>query len=272
MTALLLAGAGQPLDSQTVPAAQAFTYADLADLALAAPVVAHVRVEDADVLSEREAPNVPSGYRRFLVEATIAALIRGEGGLPPRVTYLVDLPNDARGRRARVPRGTEFLLLAQRVPQRPGELRLAAPDAHMPYAPATAERLREILREALQADAPPRIAGIGRAFNVPGSLPGESETQFFLQTAAGRPISLSVLRRPGEQPRWSVALGEIIDAAAREPRRESLLWYRLACTLPPSLPGQALADAGPAEARAIQADYRFVIERLGRCERNRRPR
>lgn len=269
MAALLLASVAQAVDSQTVPAAAQFTYADLADLALAAPVVAHVRVEDADVLSEREAPTVPPGHRRFLIEASVAALIRGEGGLPPRVVYLVDLPNDARGRRARVPDGTEFLVLAARVPERPEEIRLVAPDAQLPYAPGTAERLREILRESLQSDSAPRITGIGRAFHVPGSLPGESETQFFLLTADNRPISLTVLRRPGEQPRWSVALGEMIDSAAQAPRPESLLWYRLACTLPRSLPRQALDDAGPTEARAIEADYRLIVDRLGPCLRNR---
>lgn len=270
MAALLLLSAAQAVESQTVPAAApSLAYADLVDLALAAPVVAHVRVRDADRLSEREAASVAAGHSRFLIEAELVALIRGEGGLPPRVSYLVDLPDDARGRRARVARGTDFLVLADRVPGRPGELRLAAPDAQLPYSPATLERLRGIVGEALAADSPPAITGIGNAFHVPGSLPGEGETQIFLRTADNRPISLSVLRRPGEQPRWSVALGEIIDASARPPRPDSLLWYRLACTLPTSLPRDALSEAESAEARAIQADYRLVLERLGPCLRHR---
>ena len=268
--ALFLLAMPQPVDSQTVPAAAQPAYADLADVALGAPVAAHVRVADADPLSEREAPNVPPGHRRFLIEADVVALIRGQGGLPSRVTYLVDLPNDARGRRARVPRGTEFLVLASAPAPASGELRLVAPDAQLRFEPETAERLREMLRESLAADAPPRITGFGRAFHVPGSLPGESETQIFLQTADNRPISLNVLRRPGEQPRWSVALGEMVDDAARPPRPDTLLWYRLACTLPPGLPRQALAEAGPSEVQAIMADYRLIMDRLGPCVRNRR--
>ena len=267
--ALILLALSQAVDSQTVPAAAQPAYADLADLALAAPVAAHVRVRDADVLSERQAPNVPQGHRRFLIEADVVALIRGQGGLPPRVTYLVDLPHDARGRRAQVRDGTEYLVLASAPVPASGELRLVAPDAQLSYSTATAERLREMLRESLAADAPPRITGFGRAFHVPGSLPGESETQIFLQTAENRPISLNVLRRPGEQPRWSVALGEMVDDSARPPQPESLLWYRLACTLPPMLPRQALSEAAPAEAQAIMLDYRLVIERLGPCVRRR---
>lgn len=268
--AAALALLAQPLESQGVSAApQAPAYADLADLALAAPVVAHVRVRDADALLEREAPSVPHGYRRFLIEAEMVALIRGPSGFPARVSYLVDLPNDARGRAARVRDRSEFLVLAGAAGARPGELRLIAPDSQLPFTPAAAATLRAILREAASADAPPRITGIGRAFHVPGSLPGESETQIFLQTADDRPISLTVLRRPGERPRWAVALGEIVDNAAAPPEPETLLWYRLACTLPPSLPRQSLSEASAQEARAIAADYRLVIEGLGRCVRNR---
>jgi hypothetical protein len=262
----------QPVESQELPHQPAMTYADLADLALSAPVVAHLRVERSDTLSERETTGVPAGHRRFLIEASVVALIRGDGGLPARVRYLVDLPNDERGRRQRIRRGTEYLLLASRAPGEPDELRLVAPDAQLPFDAATAGQLRGILGESLAPEAPPRIVGIGRAFHVPGTLPGESETQFFLLAADNRPISLSVLRRPGEEPRWSVALGELVDAAAAAPEPGTLLWYRLACTLPGTLPAESLSEAGADEARAIRADYQLVLERLGRCERNRRTR
>ncbi|MBX3562843.1 MAG: hypothetical protein KF780_13645 [Sphingomonas sp.] len=250
---------------------EAFSYADLADLALAAPIAAHVRVDRARALAARDAPNVPSGYRRFLIEGRVAALIRGPAELAQQVRFLADLP-DQNGRAARIRRNTEYLLLAAPVSGRPGELRLIAPDSLIAFDPAAAARLRAILRESLAPDAPPRITGIGRAFNVPGSLPGESETQIFLQTGDGRPISLSVLRRPGERPHWSVALSEIVDEAAAPPEPDTLLWYRLACTLPAQLPAQSLQEANDPERRAIGADYRLVKERLGPCVRNRRPR
>jgi hypothetical protein len=265
--ALLIA---QAVDSQLLsPDSQAPAYADLADLALGAPVAAHLRLRDSDLLDAQQAPNVPQGYRRFLIEADVVALIRGSGGLPARVSYLVDLPNDSRGRPARVERRSEVLVFASRVPNREGELRLAAPDAQIPYSPETAERLRAILRESSAPNAPPRITGIGRAFHVEGSIRGEGETQIFLQTADQRPISLNILRRPGQRPRWSVALSEIVDEAAAPPAPDTLLWYRLACTLPARLPRQSLSEAGAEEARAIQADYQVVVEGLGRCVRAR---
>lgn len=264
---------GQSVESQTLmpDSSESFSYADLADVALAAPLAAHVRVDRARALPEREAANVPQGYRRFLIEARVVALIRGPAEFAQQVRYLTDMPNQ-NGRPQRIRRNTEYLVLAAPVPGRPGELRLIAPDSQLAYSPATADRLRAILRESLGPDAPPRITGIGRAFSVPGSLPGESETQIFLQTANNRPISLSVLRRPGERPHWSVALSEIVDDAAEAPAPDTLLWYRLACTLPAQLPAQSLQEAGEAERRTIAADYRLIKERLGPCERNRRPR
>lgn len=260
--------AAQPVESQPL-SAPIPTYADLADLALAAPVAAHVEIERARRLGEREAPNAPPGHRRFLIEGRVVALIRGPA-LAPRVGWLIDLPNDARGRPARIARRSQWLVFAQPVPGRPDDLRLVASDSMIAFSPAAAERVRAVLRESAAADPPPRIVGIGRAFHVPGSLPGESETQIFLRTEDERPISIVVLRRPGETPRWSVALGEMIDDAAAPPRPETLLWYRLACTLPQSLPAQSLADAGPREAQAIRDDYRLVLERLGPCARSRR--
>jgi len=278
-TALFIAIlAGYGLDSQATPApaptavsAPSLTYADAADLALAAPVAAHVRVVRAGALREREAPGVAPGHRRFYVEGDLVSLIRSPAALPARLSWLVDLPNDSRGRAARLPKRTELLLLAAPVAGRPGELRLVAPDSQLSYSPALAERFRAILREATGRDPAPRIVAVGRAFHVPGAVPGESETQLFLQTADGRPVSLSVLRRPGEQPRWAVSLAEMVDESAVAPRPETLLWYRLACGLPRSLPGQSLSEATREEAGAIRTDYRFVLDSLGPCTRTRRP-
>jgi hypothetical protein len=269
LAAAALLGAAAPADSQ-VPASTGPTYADLADLALTAPIAAHARVTRATALKAARAPDVAPGLARFVVEAQIVSLIRAPQGLPSRVTYVVDLARDAKGRAPKIKKGAEFLLLAAPVAGRPGEIRLAAPDAQLAYAPDRAESLRAILREGTGPDAPPRITGIGRAFHVPGAIPGESETQVFLLTADNRPVSLNVLRRPGQTPLWSVALSEIVDDAAAPPRPNTLLWYRLACTLPRALPRQSLGDAGT--AAAIQADYRLILERLGPCVRTRASR
>ncbi|HEX8527543.1 hypothetical protein, partial [Allosphingosinicella sp.] len=269
LATLFASAAGYALDSKAaVPPAQ-LTYADSADLALSAPVAAHVRVVRASALRQRDVPDSPPGHRRFLVEADLVSLIRGPGALPARVRYLVDLPNDERGRAAKIPRRTEYLLLASPVPGRPGELRLAARDSQLPFTPALAERFRRILAESSAAAAPPRITAVGRAFHVPGSIPGESETQIFLQTADQRPVSLSILRRPGESPRWAVALSEFVDESASTPARDSLLWYRLACFLPRTLPSQSIGQASRSDTAAIQADYQLVLDSLGPCSRNR---
>ncbi len=268
VTAALLAAATAPAESQAQPAAGP-TYADLADLALAAPVAAQVRVTDSAPVKAERAPGLKPGMARFYVEAAPVSLIRSPQSLPARLSYLVDLPRDSKGKAPKLRKGSEFLLLAAPVAGKPGELRLAAADAHIPFTAERASTLRSIVREASSASPPPRIAGIGRAFHVPGAIRGESETQIFLQTAEGTPVSLTVLRRPGETPQWAVALSEIVDEAAEPPAPGTLLWYRLACGLPRALPRQSLAEADAEGAAAIQADYRLVLERLGPCARTR---
>ena len=256
-----------PAESQgPVAPAATLAYADLADRALTAPIVAHVRLVRADRLKPADAPGIAAGRTRFYVEADVVSLIRSPGGLSSRVAYLVDVP-DVGGRPAKLRKGSEHLVFAAPVTGRANELRLTAPDAQLAYFPAEADRLRTILREAAAPNAAPQIVGIGRAFHVPGSLPGESETQIFLQTADNRPVSLSVLRRPGQAPQWLVSLTEIVDDSAAAPPRDTLLWYRLACSLPPALPPQSLSEADVESARAIAADYRVVLDGLGRCTR-----
>ena len=257
-----------PAESQL--SAPAPTYADLADLALAAPVTAQVRLTRSIEIKGERAANVPQSLARFYVEADIVSLIRSAEPLPTRVNYLLDVPRDARGKAPKLRKGSEYILFAAPVRGRPDSLQLIARDAHLPLAPEPAAQVRAILTEAYGADAPPRITGIGRAFHVPGSLPGEGETQIFLQTEDKRPVSLNVLRRPGEQPRWAVALSEIVDEAAAPPRPGSLLWYRLACSLPRGLPRQSLAESDADNAALAARDYGFVLEQLGPCVKTRR--
>lgn len=266
MAVAALALAASNLAAQPAPVEQSASFADLADLALAAPITAHVRIAKADRLGPRETANVPPGHQRFFVEARLVALIRGPAEVPVRVRYLVDLP-DVGGGPARLTKRSEHLIFAAPGP-RPGELRLIVRDAQIAWTPSAAASVRALLAEAQTPAAPARVTGIGRVFHVPGSLAGESETRIFLATASGRPISLAVRRRPGVGPSWSAALGDFVDEPAQVPP-VSLIWYRLACGLPAALPPSALADAEAAEARIAAEDYRFVREAIGACARTR---
>ena len=99
--------------------------------------------------------------------------------------------------------------------------------------------------------------------------PPRLRKQRFLETATGEPVSLTIVRRPGMDPQWGVSWSEIVDQSARPPEPETVEWYRLACSLPPQLPaGAYLQDDRESRVRA-EADYRFVLEQLGPCERLR---
>ena len=256
--------------SQTVlaakPGIRAFSYADLADLVLSAHVVTGVTVVKAERLKGDLAPGLSPQNARFLVQADTGMLLRGADGLPGSISYIVDMPLDANGKAPKIKKA-RFILFADRVPQRPLELRLTSPYSQLDWTQSAESVLRTLLTEATAPNAPPFVTGIGNAFYVAGAIPGESESQVFLTTPDNRPISLSILRRPGEQPTWSVALGDMVDDSARAPARDSLLWYRLACFLPQRLPGRSIAALAASDADAVRKDYQFVLAQLGPCGR-----
>lgn len=268
---LLLVAAPGPAEAQkslTSPALPAFSFADLADLALAAGNVAEVKIRKARKLSGALAQGVAPGVQRYLVEAQMLSLIRGSGDLPPRISYLLEL---GPAERARLPKWgkTSWLVMGDLVPGRPGMLRLAAPDAQIPSGPDNAARVRKLLAEANDPAAPPAVTGVGEAFVTPGTIQGESETQIFLRSSDGRPVSLSVWRQPGLKPKWALSLGEIVDEGAPAPQRDTLAWYRLACFLPPQLPAPSTEQLGEAEAGIAREDYALIRAALGDCARSR---
>lgn len=271
-----LAGAGLLLGAGTAAAqaptatvqGPAFgpTYADLATLSEAADMVIRVQIRRQTVLKPERAPGLAPGFARLYIEAQTVALIAGNSGLGANLAYLVDVPLDPKGKVPKLKK-QEFLLFADAVAGRPGEVRLVAPEAQQPFTPDLEARLRPILTELYGAEVPPRITGISDALAVAGTLTGESETQIFLATETRAPVSITVLRRPGQRPQWGVSWGEIIDSAARPPAPETLRWYRLACSLPAQLPSNANLARAPEERRLAAGDYAFVISQLGPCAR-----
>ena len=243
-------------------------YAQLARLALDGDIVLDATIRSAARIPPAEAVTLAPGHVRFYVTADVGALIRANGPLPARVGYLVDVPFDPRGRAPNLKR-QRVVAFARAVAGRPDQVQLLTPDAQFPWTPALDQRVRGVVRDVIAPDAPPAVTGIGNAFHVPGTLPGEGETQIFLKTANGNPVSLLILRRPGEEKRWALSLGDIIDEAGGAPQRDTLAWYRLACGLPETLPDASLQSQDEENATIAREDYGFVRQQLGRCDDGR---
>jgi hypothetical protein len=258
-------------------AASPYSYADIADLATAAPMTVHARIRSATALKPDRAPGLAAGQTRFYVEADVVGLIRGTGPLAARITYLVDLPLAASGKAPKLKKKQPVLLFARAVAgtaagnNSTGSIRLVAPDAQLQWDPATEAQLRAILTELVKPGAPPAVTGIANGFHVPGTLPGEGETQLFLDTKTGEPVSLTILTAPDGSRRWAAAFGEIVDGSAAVPKRNTLAWYRLACSLPKTLPLDKLAGTAPDDRRKAASDYAVVLGALGDCARTRKP-
>lgn len=248
--------------------AEAASYADIADLVVISPLIIDGTVRSARKIPADQAVGVPATLQRMLVEADVMALIRGEGGVASRVRFLLDVPKDAKGKIPKLKKQRLFLF-GSAVPGRPGEIRLSRPNALAFYSPANDALVRDITKEAVQIDAPQRITSVASAFHSRGTVLGEGETQIFLKTDKEQPLSLSVLSRPGQPKSWAVSTAEVIDASASAPTKFTLLWYRLACGLPRSLPPERIEVTNIEDAARAQADYKFVIDALGPCGRKR---
>lgn len=248
--------------------AESASYADVADLVTISPLIIDTAIRNAQKVTPEQAVGVPANVQRMLVEADVTALIRGQGGVTPRVRFLLDVPKDTKGKVPKLKKQRLFLL-GSTVTGRPGEIRLSRPNALIRWSVANDALVRSITKEAVQIDAPQRITGITSAFHSAGTVLGEGETQIFLKTEKDQPLSLSILSRPGQEKRWAVSMAEVIDDSATAPAKFTLLWYRLACGLPRTLSSDLVEAADSDNAARAQADYKFVQDSLGPCGRKR---
>lgn len=238
------------------------SYSDVADLIQASPLVINARIKSLKKVKIASVETEITPRRYLLVRAELISLIRGQNGLPQIVTFLANLDDEKT-----IYRKKNRVLLFASLERAEGQVRLVSRHAAQPWTPELEAMVRSITAEILMNDSPPAITGIGDAFFSSGTIAGEGETQIFLKTQSGAPISLSILRRPGQATRWGVSLGEIVDEAAVPPARNTLLWYRLACGLPPRLPYESIRTLPLRNAESAQRDYQFVIESLGSCGR-----
>jgi hypothetical protein len=270
----LLAAAALALMPLSAPAAQAQPaavegFADVADLAIGSPVVLRATILKAERLSRKEAPDVVPGRVRMLIEAQVQGVLTAREPVPARIEYLWEGPLDARGKPPKL-KGVPVLLFLQRS-GREGQYQLTSRNGQIAWTARAEAHARRVLTDMRSPEVRDlRITGIGNAFHVRGSIPGEAESQIFLTTASGRPVSLVVLSRPGQAKSFSVALSDVIDDAATSVPRDTLMWYHLACQLPRSLPAASVDQLEPADRQAVAADYAFVLSSLGACGRTLR--
>ncbi len=263
--AMVPSGAGAQTGTS---AKQGLTYADLVDLADEALLVVKAQIRDQATVERERSPGLAPGFVRLYVEARTSALIAGNAPLGEALRYLVDVPLTSKGKAPKLKK-QDVILFARPVRGRADQIQLVDPQAQFPYSEQFEARLRPVLSSLLSADAPPKVTGIRDALAVEGTLVGESETQLFLDTENDGPVSVTIVRRPGQDPRWGVSWTEIVDQSATAPQRNTLEWYRLACFLPVRLPADAHLSQDSRARELASADYALVRDALGTCERNR---
>jgi hypothetical protein len=245
------------------PVLAAPSHADLADLTLAAPVIVRATITGSERIADRDSPGLRPGRVRLLVTVAVDAAIVAPGAIPASLTWLWDAPADVRGKPPK-PKGSVILAWLN-IPAADGKTQLVSGLAQQPHDAATEARVRTLATEA-RSGTVPVITGVANGFRADGTVPGESESQFFLTAADGKGLTMVVTARPGEPRRIAVARGDVIDESATIVKPETLLRYRLACFLPARLPSAAGGDDA-----ALASDWRAAIDSLGPCGRTTTP-
>jgi hypothetical protein len=245
------------------------TYADVADLADSAGLVVQAQIASMVRVDDARVRGLTPGHARFYVQAKTKALLVGKAPLGESISYLVDLPLDAKGKAPKLKKQDVFLF-ARAVPGRPGELQLVTPTAQQLWSVRDEARLRGILQGLIAPDAPASITGVRELLFVPGNLAGQGETQIFLNTRDGSAASITVRHEPGAAPVWGVSFSELVADVGHPPQPETVEWYRLACFLPNLPPRSANISGSYAEQQQALSDYRMVLGELGVCARTLR--
>ncbi len=245
------------------------SYADVADLVVAAPLIVDVTIRKLTKVQPQQAVGVPANMQRIVIDADVNTLLRGVEGIGAKVRFLLDVPLNEKGKLPALKK-QRFFLFANKVSNMPGTIRLVRPNALAEWSVSNDSLVRMITREAVQLDAPQAITGVTSAFHSVGAIPGEGDSQIFMSASGGQPYSISVASRAGQPKRWTVSTSELIEDSASAPKRNTLLWYRLACGLPPVLGADQLEASDADNAARIRADYAFVLSSLGKCDRTRR--
>lgn len=243
--------------SPVVPAST--NYVALVDLSLAAPVIVRATINRSRRISATDSPGLPAGQFRLLVTARVQTALVAPGTVPQSLSWLQDVPADARGRAPDL--AGQTILAWLQAPSPTGQTTLIAGNASQNWTESLEAQVRTVATE-IQAGNVPIITGVSNGFRVPGTIPGEAESQFFLTTRDNRPLTMVVLDRPGQQRQIQIASTDIIDESATSVVPNTLLWYRLACALPARLP----ASAGGADPLLANA-WSSAVNSLGACQR-----
>lgn len=243
------------------------SYDDIMGITLESELVVDIVAKKIKNLPASQTIGVRPDRKRVLIIGEVQSLIRGKNGLNSQVQFLFDAPIDSRGKIPKLKK-MRFIAFGRHVTGRSDFIRLSRTASMLRYSDRINTMVRSSIREAIAANAPQEITSISSAFHSPGTIIGEGETQIFLNTEFGQPMAISVTSKRGQNRRWSVSTSEVIDINATEPRRFSLLGYRLACSLPKSLSSSNIESSDQRNRQKAISDYKLVKDSIGPCERN----
>lgn len=229
-------------------------YADLVELTQQAPVILRGQIiESARLKGEDAADNPPPGVRR-LVTLRASAVLKATDITPQDVKYLVDwVPADG-GTEAPPLRGAQVLVFLRPSPTRDDFYSLVQRNGQIGATSQAEAEIRAVLGDG-QAPYLRSLSITG----VAGAFDWGDRVQFLLDSSDRQRLSLDARPDGALTLVFDEATGEQASVAPR-----TLLWYKLACTLPAKLPPAIVRDYATKTFKPAQA-YGALLNTLGPC-------
>jgi hypothetical protein len=259
------APAAQP--AAAAVAAPAPSYASLARLTLAAPVIVRAQVRKPGLFSRPQVTQLPNGRLRVVMEADLQSVIQAPLAIRTPIQFVWEGQGDAKGRAPDLSRQT-FLMFLNRPATAAEPFTLVRASGLAPWSEPAEATVRRIIGEALQSPsiAKLQLSGVREIMALDADPPYAASYQLLLDGRSGEAVALQLDQHPqAQRDRVQVSFDDTM-VAAQAVQRDTLLWYAIACTLPrQSADRIAAAAAVPDQAGAAASAYARLVNALGTC-------
>ena len=240
------------------------SYAQLARLYLASPIVLRAQVKSEAKLSKKTLAAMeplPPQQGRLMLGVEIQSVLKAPQALPAQMSFLWQGPLDANGKLPKLRKSSRLFFLMPTGPS----VTLVEVGAAPLWSSADEETLRAIGREASDPVAVGLAPGALRLATVTPADGDRSSpfVHFLFETRGGSNLVAILERADG---RWLLrTTTSDLDQDARPVPPNSLLWYHLACGLPAAPPDPVSRQASAEDAALAREAWAGMLADLGPC-------
>jgi hypothetical protein len=258
---LFATGAAAPVPAPPLPARQ--SYAEMARLYLASPIIVRAQVRNESKLSKAEAAllaPVPAGQARQWLTVDLQSALKAPDMMPARVRFLWQGELAANGKPPKLKKQSMLLFLRQveTAGDNPS-FGLTEIGAALPWTDGDEAHLRSVALEYGLS-----VKGMRQVFVTLSD--GDTSARFvhfLFETRNGAPL-VAIVEEQGQQWQMRTTTTDL-DQDAQAVKPETLLWYHLACGLDLQAPDAVRRLPDRDERAFAERAWQAMHNLLGPC-------